>query len=129
MAVLDSSVLVRHFTHDPPDLGRRATAYLEAASAGQLLLTDVVVSETAVVLQLYYRQSRTAVARALRALLAAPQIVVADRKLLARTTDLYESGSSFVDAYVVAIAERESAPVASFDRRITRGSGAVRVEP
>ena len=50
MAVLDSSVLVRHFTHDVPAQGRRATAFLGAAGVSQLLLTDVVMAETAVVL-------------------------------------------------------------------------------
>lgn len=129
MAVLDTNVLVRHFTHDDPELGERATRYLAEAGAGELLLTDVVLAEMAIVLERYYQQPRPDVAAAMRALLAAPQVVVADAATLGRATDLYEGGSAFVDAYVVAVAERVSQAVASFDRRIARGSRVRRVEP
>jgi len=42
-AVLDTNVLVRHLTADPPDQAARATAFL--AGADELLLSDIVVAE------------------------------------------------------------------------------------
>ena len=43
-AFVDTNILVRHLTGDPPDLAARATAYL--ASATELLLADLIVAET-----------------------------------------------------------------------------------
>ena len=128
-AVVDTSVLVRHFTHDDPVLGQRATRYLADASARELILTDVVLSEMVVVLERYYRQSRADITQAVRSLISAPQVSTADSTTLSRAADLYEGGSAFVDAYAVAVAERERCSIASFDKQITRRSGVQRIEP
>lgn len=42
-ALVDTNILVRHLTGDPPEMAARATAYLGAAH--QLLLTDLVAAE------------------------------------------------------------------------------------
>ena len=42
-AFVDTNVLVRHLTGDPPEQAARATAYL--AAADELLLADLVVAE------------------------------------------------------------------------------------
>lgn len=128
-AVLDTNVLVRHFTHDDPVLGKRATDFIAGAAPRGLILTDVVVAELAVVLQHYYKQPRPAIAEAVRSLLSAPQIATIDAETLTRAVDLYESERAFVDAYALAIAERERCGIVSFDRRIARRTGIERVEP
>ncbi len=56
-------------------------------------------------------------------------MAVADLGVASRAADLYEAGGSFVDAYAVAVAEREACGVANFDRRITRRSNVKRIEP
>ena len=43
-AIIDTNVLVRHLTGDPPEMAARATAYLETEQ--ELLLTDLIVAET-----------------------------------------------------------------------------------
>jgi predicted nucleic-acid-binding protein len=128
-AVLDTSVLVRHFTHDDPALGRRASQYLARASGPELILTDVVLAETVVVLERYYRQPRSSISEAVRSLIAAPQIAISDSAVASRAADLYEGGNPFADAYAVAVAEREGRGVASFDRKITRRTNVPRIEP
>lgn len=127
--VLDTSVLARHFTHDDPVLGQRATQYLARAATNELLVTDVVLAEMVVVLERYYRQTRVTISQALRSLISAPQVATEGIATLARAADLYEGGSSFVDAYSVAVAERERCDIAGFDRRIARRSRVRRVEP
>jgi predicted nucleic-acid-binding protein len=128
-AVVDTSVLVRHFTHDDPVLGQRATQYLARAAANELMVTTVVFAEMVVVLERYYRQTRTEITQAVRSLISAPQVATEDSATLGRAADLYEGGSSFVDAYAVAVAEREECDIASFDRRIARRSTIKRIEP
>jgi predicted nucleic acid-binding protein len=43
-AFIDTNVIVRHLTGDPPDVAARATSLLAAAE--RLLLTGLVASET-----------------------------------------------------------------------------------
>jgi len=127
--VLDTSILVRHFTHDDPVLGKRATDFIARAAPRELILTDVVAAELAVVLQRYYKQPRARVAEALRSLLSASQVATFDAETLSRAVDLYEEERAFVDAYALAVAEREGCGVVSFDRRIARRTSIARIEP
>ena len=55
-AVLDTNVLVRHLTADPPEQGRRATSFL--ARADELLLPDLVVAELVYALESGYELER-----------------------------------------------------------------------
>lgn len=128
-AFIDTNVLVRHLTGDPPDMAARATAYL--ASATELLLTDIVLAETVYVLQSFYKAPRGQVADAMRSLVALPSIVTVDPALLLRTIEVYETDRiDFADAYLVACAESTGVNrVASFDRSIDRVGTSERVEP
>jgi predicted nucleic acid-binding protein len=51
-AFVDTNVLVRHLTGDPPELAGRATRYL--AAADELLLPDLILAEVAYVLESFY---------------------------------------------------------------------------
>jgi predicted nucleic acid-binding protein len=128
-AFVDTNVLVRHLTGDPPDLASRATAYLRDAQ--ELFLADLVVAETVFVLESFYKASRVEIARALRSLVAFDPIVCVDSALLLRAIEVYETDRiDFVEAYLVACAESTGVgSVASFDRAIDRVKTVVRVEP
>lgn len=128
-AFVDTNVLVRHLTGDPPDMAARATAYL--ASATELLLTDLVLAETVYVLQSFYKAPRAQVADAMRSLVAFPSIVTVDPALLLRTIEVYEVDRiDFADAYLVACAESTGVNrVASFEASIDRVGTIERVEP
>ncbi|MDE2991081.1 MAG: type II toxin-antitoxin system VapC family toxin [Chloroflexota bacterium] len=128
-AFLDTNVLVRHLTGDPPKQARRATRYLEHADT--LLLSDLILAEVAYVLESYYEAPRSQVAEALRAMLAFRAIRVVDGALLLRAVEVYEvHGLDFADAYLVASAERTGVGVvASFDRAIDRVDTVRREEP
>ena len=128
-ALLDTNILVRHLTQDPPDQGERATRFL--ASAAELLLPDLVVAEVSYVLDSVYRTPRAQVANALRAVLAFPPIRTVDRDLLFRAVEVYEFDRlDFAEAYLVACAERTGVGViASFDRSIDRVATVSRLEP
>jgi len=128
-AFVDTNILVRHFTGDPPDLAARATRYLEAAD--ELLLPDLILAEVAYVLELFYEAPRAQVATTLRAVLAFPAIRVLDADLLRRAVEVCEVHRlDFADAYLVASAERTGIGViASFDRTIDRVATIRREEP
>ena len=128
-AFVDTNVLVRHLTGDPP--GQAAAAARLLASAEQLLLTDVVFAEVGYVLESFYEAPRPEVAAALRAVLAHRSIRVVDAPLLQRTVEIYELDRlDLTDAYLVASAERTGVgAVASFDRSIDRVPTVRRLEP
>lgn len=128
-AFVDTNVLVRHLTGDPPDLAARATRYL--GTVDELLLPDLILAEVAYVLESFYDAPRTRVATTLRAILAFPAIRVVDADLLQRAVEVYDIDRlDFADAYLVASAERTGVGViASFDRTIDRVATIRREEP
>lgn len=125
---LDTNVLVRHLTGDPPEMAARATALLR--SAERLDVPDLIIAEVMYVLGSFYRVPREQVADLARAIIAFPPIVTDEPQRLLRAIELFERDRlDFADAYLVACAER--APhrtVVSFDRRIGRVDTIERVE-
>ena len=128
-AFVDTNVLIRHLTGDPPAQARLATRYLERAD--ELLLPDLILAEVAYVLESFYEVGRSEVAEALRAVLTFRAIRVVDAPLLMRTVELYEVHRlDFADAYLAASAERSGVGVvASFDRGLDKVTTVVREEP
>ena len=128
-AFVDTNVLIRHLTGDPPAQARLATRYLEQAD--ELLLPDLILAEVAYVLESFYEVARSEVAEALRAVLTFRATRVVDAPLLMRTVELYEVHRlDFADAYLAASAERSGVGVvASFDRGLDKVTTVVREEP
>ena len=89
IAFVDTNVLIRHLTGDPPAQARRATAVL--AEADQLLVTDVVFAECVFVLESFYEVPRPQLATTMRALLAMSTVTVADQPVLLRALEVYMS--------------------------------------
>jgi predicted nucleic-acid-binding protein len=117
-AFIDTNVLIRHLTGDPPEQAARATRLL--SDADQLLLPDLIVAEVVYVLESVYKVPRPRVAELVRAIVAFPAIEVADEPVLLRALEVYEVHRlDFADAYLVAEAETSGVnAVVSFDRSI-----------
>lgn len=128
-AFVDTNILVRHLTGDPPDLAERATAHL--AHASDLLLTDLIAAETVYVLESFYESPRDQVAEAVRSLLAFESITCVDPALLLRAFEVYEIDRiDFAEAYLVACAESTGVEeIVSFDRSVDRVKTVRRIEP
>jgi len=128
-AFVDTNVLIRHLTGDPPKMATRATAYLRQER--ELFLTDLVAAETVYVLESFYEAPRAEVAQAVRSLLAFDSIVCVDPALLLGAVEVYETDRvDFAEAYLVACAESTGVGrIASFDRSIDRVDTVERVEP
>jgi predicted nucleic acid-binding protein len=128
-AFVDTNVLVRHLTGDPPEQAARATRLLSRAEV--LLLPDLVVAEVVDVLESFFEVPRPRVAELVRAIIAFPSIGVADGSLLLRALEVYEVHRlDFADAYLVAQAETSGvSAVVSFDQAIDRVPTVRRVEP
>jgi predicted nucleic-acid-binding protein len=129
IAFVDTNVLIRHLTGDPPAQARKATAVLRDAE--RLLVTDVVFAECVFVLESFYEAPRGQVATAMRALLAMPTMAFADQPVLLRALEIYEQDRlHFAEAQLVAAAEASGVGcVLSFDRALKRAGSIEWREP
>jgi predicted nucleic acid-binding protein len=128
-AFVDTNVLVRHLTGDPPEMARRATALL--ASGERLLLADLILAECVYVLESFYDVPRERVAELMRSAVALPTIETLDTASLLRALEVYELDRlDFAEAYLVAQAEATGvSAIVSFDRSIDRVGSVERHEP
>lgn len=128
-AFVESNVLVRHLTGDPPEQAREATRFLRGGE--RLILVDLVVAEVVYVLESVYGVGRARVAELVRAILGFAAVVVPDEALLLRTLEIYEEyGVHFAESYLAGCTELSGVgAVASFDRDLDRVSTIRRLEP
>lgn len=129
-ALLDTNVLIRHLTGDPPEMAARATATL-ADERKKLLLTDLVLAECVYVLESFYEVQRTRVAELMRSAISLATIRTDDQDLLLRALEIYEIDRlDFAEAYLVARAETSGVTeILSFDCSIDRADTVTRREP
>ena len=126
--LLDTNIVIRHLTGDPPQMARRATRFL--ATEAELVLADVILAECIYVLESVYRLDRIVVSELMRAALTLPTIT-ADVELLFRALEIYEVDRlDFAEAYLVAVAEFSGIrSIASFDKAIDRIDSVERLAP
>jgi len=91
-AFLDTNVVVRHLTGDPPELAARAAAAFEAET--ELLLVDLVVAECAYVLESFYEVPRVRGVELMRAGIAFPSIRAGRPSVAASRTRDLRAGSA-----------------------------------
>jgi predicted nucleic acid-binding protein len=127
-AFVDTNILVRHLTGDPPEMAARATAYLRSET--RVLLTDLVAAETVYVLESFYEAPRQQVAQAVRSLIGLNTVICVDTALLLRAIEVYETDRlDFAEAYLVACAESTGVGrIASYDRSLDRVSTVERIQ-
>jgi predicted nucleic-acid-binding protein len=128
-AFVDTNIIVRHLTGEPPEMAARATAFL--AAEPELFVADLIVAETIYVLESFYKTPRDQIATAMRSLVALRSVVTVDPAMLLRALEVYELDRiDFAEAYLVACAESSGVNrIASFDRSIDRVGTIERVEP
>ena len=119
-AYLDTSVIVRYLTDDPPSMATRAAEIIDTQD--DLIVSELVLVETAYVLATVYDIGRGQVVEALQALLLRSNIRLLQLSKPAALEALSLCSEShrhsFVDAFQWALA-RELGPrqVYSFDQR------------
>ncbi len=126
---VDTNILVRHLTGDPPEQAARATAFL--AEADELFLADLILAEVVYVLESFYEVPRREVATLARSVVTFPAIRTADEHLLLRSLDIYETHRiDYAESYLAASAERSGVHgIVSFDRSLDRVGTVARIEP
>ena len=129
--LIDTNVLIRLLTQDPPDQAARAEALVAAADPDSLILTEMILAESAYVLESAYRLPRDEVAAKLLEAMGTRQVRVAYPELLETAIAIYaRHGLDFADSYLCALdILSDAGPVLSFDRGLDEVPGVERAAP
>jgi len=129
---VDTNVLVRFLTGQPPEMAAAAKALVESANEGAVVLEvlPVIVAETVYTLESFYEIDRKDVASKLLVFLQSRGIKLHERErvldALARHRDHH---IHFADAYLAAAGAEIGLSVASFDRDLDKFKDVRRFEP
>jgi predicted nucleic-acid-binding protein len=89
MKYIDTNVLVRVITGDDQHLATQAIAEIQRGGQNEFYVLDAILVELCFVLEFHaYKMTRNDIAASLSALIATPQIMVAETSL--RALELYE---------------------------------------
>jgi predicted nucleic acid-binding protein len=129
---VDTNVLVRFFTQDPPEMAAKAKALVGRADAGEiaLLVPPLVLAETFFTLESFYKFKRRDIASNLLGFLGSKGIVTSEAEIVVAALHLVTTHNAhFVDAYLAASAAAQGIPISSFDRDFDQFPGVVRKPP
>ena len=130
--VVDTNVLVRFFTGQPPDMAAKAQKLIAQADAGDVLLEvlPVIVAETLYTLESYYEMDRKEVAASLSTFLQSRGIKAHERERVLDALQRHQDTNvHFADAYLAAAGAELGLAVSSFDRDLDKFDDVTRVEP
>ena len=119
----DTNLIVRSLVRDHEKHAHAAKKLVSACDRGEitLVLLPTVIAECVFVLESFYKQSRTEIARVLRDLIASPGIELSEKSVHRDAFDRYRNTKlHFVDCVIAAAAAHYDIPVATFDRDFRR---------
>ena len=126
MRALDTNVLIRLIVRDDPDQVARAEAFVETGARVSLL----VLAETVRVLQSAYGLDQRRVATVVEMLLDHDRLTLQDEDVVRRAHATFrgQGTGEFSDCLIVETARKAGhRPVGTFDRRLSRVDGTVRL--
>ena len=126
MRAIDTNVLVRLIARDDP----KQTAAAEAFIADGAWVSQLVLTETAWVLDAVYSRSAAQIATAIEMLLGHATLTIQDPEVIAHALRQFRQhpGLGFSDCLVLEIARKAGhLPLGTFDRQLRRLQGAQRL--
>ena len=131
--LLDTSVLIRHFTADNVVHSPRASAFVARIVAEEVVvrITDQVIFEAGFTLERSYKVPKADIRDALLGFIALPSVLLPGKQLWPKILDLYARTSlSIVDAFHAVTMERLGiTEIITFDKDFDGLPGIMRVEP
>lgn len=124
--LVDTNILLRFLTGEPPELAERARALIAQADAGKLEIEvpALVVAETIYTLESFYEMPKKDVCEKLALLLRSKGISPLEPDIVFDALERYRSTPvHFSDAFLAAVAADRKQPVYSFDQDFGRFKG------
>jgi len=130
--LVDTNVLVRFFTGDPPEMADKTRKLVADADQGDvtLVVLPLIIAEIFFTLESYYTINRRDVAEKLLAFLQCRGLEIPERdQVFDALKRCRDKNAHFADAYLAATAAYHHYPVASFDRDFDKFNDVQRIEP
>lgn len=130
--LVDTNVLIRFFTGDPPEMAQKARRLVERADRGEVLVTilPLILAEAFYTLESFYEMKRAPIAQKFLDFLQARGIQAMElSRLLDALKRCRDGNAHFADAYLAASAVELKHPIASFDTDFDKFKGVQCVEP
>ena len=120
--ILDTNVLIRFLVGGHAGHLATSRTWFKEAQEGKrkLVLSAVVVAESAFVLEKVYGKTRREIALALGTVVSQRFIEVQERGALIDLWKWYLEGFHFVDSYLMALAKHNEAIVLTFDCKVRK---------
>jgi predicted nucleic acid-binding protein len=130
---IDTNVVVRFLTGEPPEMARQARGLFQAVDHGELTLVipEIVIAETVWVLHSYYEIPREEIRKILGALITHSGLEVPDRLGHLSALSLFaDQNLDYADALLaVKMRQDDVLEIYSFDQHFDRISGITRLVP
>lgn len=127
-SLIDANLIIRFLLNDDPKKAIRIENLLQGNKENYLLV-DVIIAEIIWVLSSYYKFDKVAIIDKIRALIHLDTISC-NRILLDNSLNVWEKHNvSFIDAYIIAIAESKKLKIYSYDRGLDKVKITKRIEP
>ena len=130
--LVDTNVLVRFITGQPPEMAAKARRLIESADRGDVVIEvlPVVVAETVYTLESFYEMERKDVAKTLSHFLRSRGIWPHEKERVLNTLQrFHDQNVGFADAYLAAGGAETGLRIASFDRDFEKFKDINRYEP
>ncbi len=119
MKYIDTNVLVRLITGDDQELAAQAIAEIQRGGQNEFYILDAILVELCFVLEFHaYKMTRSNIAAALSALIATPQIILAN--ISVRALELYEHNPKLDYADCLLWATGGTNGVLTFDSELSK---------
>ena len=121
--LVDTNVLLRFFTGEPPDMAERARAIVVDADSGkfQIEIPSLIVAETIYTLESFYEVPKADVCEKLLVFLRSRGIAPQEPEIMLDALERYRGlPVHFADAYLAATAAANKQPVYSFEKDFAR---------
>lgn len=129
MIAVDTNVLVRILVDEPSQPVQVTAARALVSHAGTVFVPSVVLVETIWVLESAYGLPKSDVMKALDHLLANAAFTLEEEQRCNAALRLFrESGADFSDCLILAGCQARELPLYTFDKRLTKLTGAMPVE-
>lgn len=128
--LLDTNIIIRFLTNDPPNQAEKIEKLFSQASSSSLEIPDVVIFEIVYVLLSFYQLSKEEVIEKIYSLINFEKIKT-NKKLIKKTLEIFKNYPiSFIDAYLCALIFLKKHPfIYSFDKKLKKIKGIKIKEP
>lgn len=121
--ILDTNGILRLFLDDIPKQADQVELLLKQAKKGEikLMIPQIVVFEVNFALKKYYHFEKNSIIDKLKSLLSTDYLQVESKEVFLATLTLYGTfNASFVDCFLLSLAQVEEGDLFTFDQKLNR---------